>query len=145
MGNYLDTVNNRKAAGTRQPNENYAREILQLFSIGLWELHDDGTLLLDAFGNPVPTYDQADITELSRVYTGWVYPPLPGQTPALERDGQLSRADGPRWRPSTTPARNGSSTSGRRAAMTRRRWDVTNANTRDLHPSERRAVRRASS
>jgi uncharacterized protein (DUF1800 family) len=83
MGNYLDTVNNRKAAGARQPNENYAREILQLFSIGLWELRDDGTLLTDAFGNPVPTYDQADITELSRVYTGWVYPPLPGQTVRL--------------------------------------------------------------
>jgi uncharacterized protein (DUF1800 family) len=83
MGNYLDTVNNRKAAGSRQPNENYAREIMQLFSIGLWELRDDGTMLLDAFGNPVPTYDQADVTELSRVYTGWVYPPLPGQTPRL--------------------------------------------------------------
>jgi uncharacterized protein (DUF1800 family) len=83
MGNYLDSVNNRKAAGSRQPNENFAREILQLFSIGLWELRDDGSLLLDAMGNPVPTYDQADITELARVYTGWVYPPLPGQTPRV--------------------------------------------------------------
>jgi uncharacterized protein (DUF1800 family) len=83
MGNYLDAVNNRKAAGSRQPNENYAREILQLFTIGLWELKPDGTLLLDAFGKPVPTYDQADITELARVYTGWVYPPLPGQSPRL--------------------------------------------------------------
>jgi len=83
MGNYLDMVNNRKAAGTRQPNENYAREILQLFSIGLWELKPDGTMLLDAFGNPVPTYDQADITELARVYTGWVYPPVGAATPAL--------------------------------------------------------------
>jgi uncharacterized protein (DUF1800 family) len=83
MGNYLDMVNNRKAAGTRQPNENFAREILQLFSIGTFELRADGTLLLDAFGNPVFTYDQADITELSRVYTGWVYPPLPGQVARL--------------------------------------------------------------
>lgn len=83
MGNYLDTVNNRKGAGARQPNENFAREILQLFSIGLWELRDDGTMLLDALGEPIATYDQADVTELARVYTGWVYPPLPGQTPRL--------------------------------------------------------------
>jgi uncharacterized protein (DUF1800 family) len=83
MGNYLDSVNNRKAAGTRQPNENYAREILQLFTIGLWELNPDGSLLLDVYGNPIPTYDQADITELSRVYTGLVYPPLPGRATAL--------------------------------------------------------------
>ncbi|HVE49444.1 MAG TPA: DUF1800 family protein [Casimicrobiaceae bacterium] len=85
MGNYLDMVNNRKAnaTGTRQPNENYAREILQLFSIGTFELRPDGTLILDQFGNPIATYDQADITELSRVYTGWVYPPIAPAAPAL--------------------------------------------------------------
>ena len=49
MGNYLDMVNNAKAdpVAKTQPNENYAREIMQLFSIGLWELNQDGTLVLD--------------------------------------------------------------------------------------------------
>ncbi len=75
MGNYLDMVNNAKAAGTQQPNENYAREIMQLFSIGTLELNADGTLLLDLSGNPIQTYDQTDITELAKVMTGWTYPP----------------------------------------------------------------------
>ena len=60
MGNYLGMVNNDKpnpAAGTA-PNENYAREVLQLFSIGLNELNQDGTPELDSSGNPIPTYDQ---------------------------------------------------------------------------------------
>src|SRR4029453_12546138 len=48
MGNYLDAVNNDRPAGARVPNENYAREIMQLFSIGLVELNPDGTPLLDA-------------------------------------------------------------------------------------------------
>jgi uncharacterized protein (DUF1800 family) len=85
MGNYLDMVRNNgspaaQAAGV-VPNENYARELLQLFSIGLWELKNDGTLLLDAQNNPIPTYDQDDIVELSRALTGWAYPPIPGATP----------------------------------------------------------------
>jgi uncharacterized protein (DUF1800 family) len=83
MGNYLDMVNNAKADPTRGtiPNENYARELMQLFSIGLWELRTDGSQLLDALGNPIPTYDQNDIMELSRALTGWTYYPAPGQTP----------------------------------------------------------------
>jgi hypothetical protein len=84
MGNYLDMVrNNGSAAAVAAgivPNENYARELLQLFSIGLWELRPDGTLLLDASLNPIPTYDQDDIVQLSRALTGWAYPALPGQT-----------------------------------------------------------------
>jgi hypothetical protein len=82
MGNYLDMVNNAKANPTtgQQPNENYAREILQLFAVGLYELKADGTLLLDAGGNPIPTYDQDDIVELSKVFTGWTYWPLAGQS-----------------------------------------------------------------
>lgn len=73
MGNYLDSVNNDRAAGTRVPNENYAREILQLFSIGLSELHPDGTPVLDGGGAPVPTYDQDDIKEFAKIFTGWTY------------------------------------------------------------------------
>ena len=82
MGNYLDMVNNAKAnlANGTNPNENYAREIMQLFSIGLWELNNDGTLMLDAQvpPQPIPTYSQTDITEMAKVMTGWTYWPLSG-------------------------------------------------------------------
>ena len=68
MGFYLSTDGNSAAA----PNENYAREIMQLFSIGVDKLNQDGTPVLDAQGNRIPTYDQATITNLARVFTGWV-------------------------------------------------------------------------
>jgi uncharacterized protein (DUF1800 family) len=77
MGNYLDMVNNDKpnpATGT-SANENYAREVLQLFTIGLNQMNADGTLQLDGSGNPVPTYTQDTITNFARVFTGWTYPP----------------------------------------------------------------------
>ena len=62
-----------------QPNENYAREILQLFSIGTFVLNQDGTRALDGSGNPIPTYDQKTVEEFARVFTGWVLAPaLPG-------------------------------------------------------------------
>jgi uncharacterized protein (DUF1800 family) len=67
MGDYLDMRGNSKTA----PNENYAREILQLFSVGVDALNQDGTPILDAQGNRVPTYDQNTITEFARVFTGW--------------------------------------------------------------------------
>ncbi len=73
MGNYLDMVNNDRPAGTRVPNENYAREILQLFTIGLEELNVNGTPILDGLGNPIPTYDEADIVSFSRTFTGYTY------------------------------------------------------------------------
>ena len=80
MGNYLDMVNNAKADPVKgtNPNENYAREIMQLFSIGLWELNQDGSLVLDAGGAPIPTYSQTDITQMAGVMTGWTYWPLSG-------------------------------------------------------------------
>jgi uncharacterized protein (DUF1800 family) len=68
MGDYLDMVNNSRVA----PNENYARELMQLFSIGVDKLNADGTPVLDAQGNRVPSYDQNDITSLARVFTGWI-------------------------------------------------------------------------
>jgi uncharacterized protein (DUF1800 family) len=80
MGNYLDMVNNNKGnpvTGT-SANENYAREIMQLFSLGVFELNLDGSLLRDAFGNPIETYDQLDVSEISKVFTGWTYWPLTG-------------------------------------------------------------------
>lgn len=72
MGWYLTSVGNQKADPSipRYPDENYAREIMQLFSIGLWELNSDGTRKLDIEGEPIPTYETVDITELARVFTG---------------------------------------------------------------------------
>jgi uncharacterized protein (DUF1800 family) len=72
MGWYLSHVGNQKAdpAIPRYPDENYAREVMQLFTIGLWELNPDGTRRLDPAGEPIPTYDNGDITEMARVFTG---------------------------------------------------------------------------
>ena len=83
MGEYLDMRNNDKAnpATDTRANENYARELMQLFTIGLSQLNQDGTLQLDASGNPIPTYDQAAIQNFAKVYTGWTYPVKPGATP----------------------------------------------------------------
>ena len=80
MGEYLDVRNNDKADPTSdtRANENYARELMQLFTIGLSELNLDGTLKLDANGNPIPTYDQTTIQNFAKVYTGWTYPTRPG-------------------------------------------------------------------
>ncbi|MEJ7668804.1 MAG: DUF1800 family protein [Casimicrobiaceae bacterium] len=86
MGNWLDMVNNDKpnASGSRVPNENYAREVLQLFSIGVHELKTDGTPLLDAQGELIATYDQPDIKEFARVFTGWTYPSVNGSPPTAK-------------------------------------------------------------
>jgi uncharacterized protein (DUF1800 family) len=80
MGNYLDMVNNDKpdpVAGTN-PNENYGREVLQLFTIGLNQLNPDGTMQLDGSGNPIPTYSQDTVKGFARAFTGWTYPTKPG-------------------------------------------------------------------
>jgi uncharacterized protein (DUF1800 family) len=83
MGHYLDMVNNDKpnASGTISPNENYAREVMQLFSIGVYLLNPDGTLQLDNGGNPIPTYTQDNIEDLAHVFTGWTYATLQGARP----------------------------------------------------------------
>jgi len=85
MGNYLDMVNNAKAnaANGTSPNENYAREIMQLFSIGLIELNNNGTPLVDGTGATIPTYTQTDITALSGLFTGWTYQSTPAGTPPV--------------------------------------------------------------
>lgn len=82
MGEYLDMVNNDTArpGSVAQPNENYARELLQLFSIGLVELNPDGTAKLDEEGNPIPTYTEDDVKSFTRALTGWTYPKGPGTT-----------------------------------------------------------------
>lgn len=73
MGIYLTYLRNRKANGGSLPDENYAREVMQLFTIGLVELNPDGTLRLDAQGLPIPTYDQTTISETAKIFTGWGY------------------------------------------------------------------------
>jgi uncharacterized protein (DUF1800 family) len=80
MGRYLDMVNNDKPDATlnTHANENYAREFMQLFTLGLYLLNQDGSLQLDASNNPIPTYDQNTVQALARAYTGWTYPTQPG-------------------------------------------------------------------
>ena len=94
MGNYLDAVNNDRPDPTkgRVPNENYAREIMQLFSIGLLELKPDGTPLLDAFGEEINTYDQDDIKQFARVFTGYTYA-NPDGSPITKKNGVYYGAD----------------------------------------------------
>jgi uncharacterized protein (DUF1800 family) len=72
MGRYLSHVGNQKARPeiNQYPDENYAREVMQLFSIGLWQLNLDGTRKLDTLGQAIPTYNTRDITEFARVFTG---------------------------------------------------------------------------
>ena len=72
MGFYLSHFNNSKSIPERNihPDENYAREIMQLFTIGLHQLNIDGSLKRDSLGNPIPTYTQKDIKELAKVFTG---------------------------------------------------------------------------
>lgn len=73
MGIYLSHIRNRKEdpAVGRLPDENFAREIMQLFSIGLNELNPDGSLQLDATGQPIETYGNADVMAMAQVFTGW--------------------------------------------------------------------------
>ncbi len=72
MGAYLNTRGSQKEdASGRQPDENYAREVMQLFTLGLVQLNADGSPRLDATGKPIDTYGQNDITQLARVFTGY--------------------------------------------------------------------------
>ena len=82
MGLYLNMVNNDKANTTTgtAANENYARELMQLFTIGLDLLNQDGTPQLDSSGNLIPTYQQATVSQFAKIYTGWTYPTQPGAT-----------------------------------------------------------------
>lgn len=72
MGYYLNTKGNLKenSAG-RQPDENYAREVMQLLSIGLVQLNADGTVQLDGSGATIDTYNASDVSNLARVFTGY--------------------------------------------------------------------------
>ena len=82
MGIYLNMLNSAKAPAGQIANENYARELMQLFTIGLFELNQDGTLQLDGSGNPIPTYTQAQVQAFAKAYTGWTYATSTGGVPS---------------------------------------------------------------
>jgi uncharacterized protein (DUF1800 family) len=75
MGNYLNMLRNAAANPAKgvAADENYAREVMQLFTIGLNQLNPDGSLQLDSTGQPIPTYNQATIVQTANVFTGWAY------------------------------------------------------------------------
>lgn len=83
MGLYLTYLGSIKAnpATGAIPDENYARESMQLFTIGLYQLNMDGTQVLDSSGNPIPTYTQADVSAGARVWTGYTYANTDNTTP----------------------------------------------------------------
>ncbi len=80
MGKYLDLANSNKPGLSGGANENFARELMQLFTIGLNQLSLDGSLALQN-GQPVPTYTQADVRQIALALTGWTFPTAPGQQP----------------------------------------------------------------
>ncbi|MEM7798185.1 MAG: DUF1800 domain-containing protein [Chloroflexota bacterium] len=79
MGYYLSHANNRRADPSinRFPDQNFAREVMQLFSIGLFELNQDGSRKKDVNGNDIPTYDSDDVAEFAKVFTGMTFDPTP--------------------------------------------------------------------
>lgn len=82
MGKYLDLANSKKPGLAGGANENYARELMQLFTIGPWHLNQDGSYLIDpATQQGVPTYDQPTVAQVALALTGWTYATAPGATP----------------------------------------------------------------
>lgn len=73
MGKYLDLANSNKPSLGSAANENYARELMQLFTLGLYELHADGTPVLDDQGHPIRAYDQFTVQQVALALTGWTY------------------------------------------------------------------------
>ena len=78
MGKYLDMGNSVKPSATGGANENYPRELLQLFTIGLWQLNQDGSNKMDAQNKPISTYTQADVAQFALALTGWTFQPAAG-------------------------------------------------------------------
>lgn len=86
MGYYLNMLNSEKddPATGAHPNENYAREVLQLFSIGLVKLNLDGSAQIDSTGKPIPSYDESIVQGFAKAFTGWTYPNATGWDEADE-------------------------------------------------------------
>lgn len=115
MGRYLDMVNNLKPANGVAPNENYARELLQLFSLGLYQLNVDGTVKFGSNGLPLDAYTQDDVENLAHVFTGWTYPTVPGRSAGALNQTANTRGnmeERSAWHDFSTQAFLGSSISG---------------------------------
>jgi uncharacterized protein (DUF1800 family) len=82
MGQYLSMLGNDKGNATTDPDENYAREVMQLFTVGLYQLNDDGSQKVNSSGQPIPTYSNVDVQGLAKVFTGfsWNIPGNSGDT-----------------------------------------------------------------
>ncbi len=115
MGVFLNTLGNRKADPRtgRVPDENYGREVMQLFTIGLYQLNPDGTVKAGANGNPVETYTNEDVTGIAKAFTGYDYDytgvtftTAPGSTSQIQSPRYVRQpmtADPSKWRrPGTT-------------------------------------------
>ncbi|WP_133365599.1 DUF1800 domain-containing protein [Qipengyuania sediminis] len=110
MGQWLNTLGNRRADSSgRVPDENYAREVMQLFTIGLQQLNPDGTPKLGSNGQPIETYTNTDVQELAKVFTGYDFdwtgttripdPQNAGQTiDSVDYALRPMTADGTKWR-----------------------------------------------
>ncbi len=81
MAKFLDLANSMKPGSGGGANENYARELMQLFTIGLRLLNPDGSDVLDANNQPIPTYTQSTVAQVALALTGWTYATAPGATP----------------------------------------------------------------
>ena len=91
MGQYLDMANSERLDPRRgvPPNENFAREVLQLFSVGLVQLDVDGSPVRNADGRPMPTYGPSEIAEFARAFTGWTYAARPDAKPLRRNPGNF--------------------------------------------------------
>ena len=74
MGSFLNMANSARPVGDTIANENFAREMMQLFTLGPNRLNLDGSLMLDGSGQPIPTYTEAQVKAFALAYTGWTYP-----------------------------------------------------------------------
>lgn len=107
MGFFLNTRGNQKEnpAKGRVPDENYAREVMQLFSIGLYRLNIDGTVQTDGSGKPLESYTQDDVTNLARVFTGYDFDKSDGVRLTTASGGTIDSKDFARKPMRLDPAR----------------------------------------
>ena len=98
MGSFLGVKGNMKenVATGRQPDENFGREVMQLFTIGLYQLNPDGTEKRDASGNKIETYTNADVTNIARVFTGWDFDASQGPNTVVAGNRTITNVNGVR-------------------------------------------------
>ena len=98
MGSFLGVKGNMKenVATGRQPDENFGREVMQLFTIGLYQLNPDGSEKRDASGNKIETYTNADVTNIARVFTGWDFDASQGPSTVVAGNRTITNVNGVR-------------------------------------------------